>query len=219
MDDPAKEQDLSVIIGEIDRLNHSVERLLSFARPGRGVASGPIELKKIIDDVAAVFRHEAEKNGVVIRADIDESVAVSANVDDLKEIFFNLILNGIQAMSAEWSEAEGREYANLLKISARTVDRPTDAVTVDTGSERLGWVEVIVEDSGPGIAAEALPRLFDPFYTTKADGTGLGLAVVKRNVERMRGRITVADRRPKDRGTVFTIILPGAGYDREDTDS
>jgi signal transduction histidine kinase len=79
-----------------------------------------------------------------------------------------------------------------------------------------GWVELRIEDTGPGIAASETPRLFTPFYTTRADGTGLGLAYSRKVIEGMGGSIDLSNREDR-RGAAFVVRLPkgkreGAGH-------
>lgn len=117
----------------------------------------------------------------------DNREVVSGDPEDLKEVFFNLILNGIQSMDD----------------SEQTTDR---RLTVRAGRSN-GSVSVWVSDTGPGISREALSQAFEPFLTTKASGTGLGLANVKRDVERMGGLITVVN--GEQAWAVFEVQIPG----------
>ena len=186
-DDPDKAGDLTVVLNEIDRLGRVVERLLRFAQPRPADTFEPVDIKSVLDDVVLILSHEAERRNVEIRAEVADGMAVTGDPEDLKEVFFNLILNGIQAMDD----------------SDRTTDR---RLTVRAGRSD-GSVSVWVSDTGPGISAEALSHVFEPFFTTKASGTGLGLATVKRDVERMGGSITVVNGRQA--GAVFEVQLPG----------
>ena len=186
-DDPDKAGDLTVVLNEIDRLGRVVERLLRFAQPRHADTFEPVDIKSVLDDVVLILSHEAERRNVEIRAEVADGMAVTGDPEDLKEVFFNLILNGIQAMDD----------------SDRTTDR---RLTVRAGRSD-GSVSVWVSDTGPGISAEALSHVFEPFFTTKASGTGLGLATVKRDVERMGGSITVVNGRQA--GAVFEVQFPG----------
>ena len=186
--DPAKSGDLTVVLNEIDRLGRVVDRLLRFAQPKQGDTFQPVDIKAVLEDVVLILSHEAERRNVDIRAEVSEGLVVTGAPEDLKEVFFNLILNGIQAMD----EAE-RTTERRLTVRADRSD---------------GRVSVWVSDTGPGISEEALSRVFEPFFTTKASGTGLGLAIVKRDVERMGGAIAVANENPE--GAVFEVQLPGA---------
>ncbi len=186
--DPAKSGDLTVVLNEIDRLGRVVDRLLRFAQPKQGDTFQPVDMKAVLDDVVLILSHEAERRKVEIRAEVAEGLVVTSDPEDLKEVFFNLILNGIQAMD----EAE------------QTTER-----RLTVRAERSDWrVAVRVSDTGPGISEEALSHVFEPFFTTKASGTGLGLAIVKRDVERIGGTIAAANGHRS--GAVFEVQLPGA---------
>jgi len=102
--------------------------------------------------------------------------------EKLYQVFLNAIRNAIQSM-----EGDGD-----LRIEVSADAR---------------WVKIRIKDTGPGIPVEEVPRLFTPFYTTKTDGTGLGLAYSKKVVEGMGGRISLTNREAKA-GAVLTIQLP-----------
>ena len=189
-------EDLSMVLNEIDRLSHVVGRLLRFARPENEEAFHAVDLKEVLDDVVLLLAHEAEQQHVVLRAEVEEDLAVWGHLEDLKEIFFNLILNGIQATEGE---AEG-------------------VVAVKGQRHAEVEVEIAVTDTGPGIPDEVLPRIFEPFYTTRAAGTGLGLATVKRDVEHMGGTIDAASRAAPERGAMFVVRLPGGEHETENPD-
>lgn len=184
--DAPKAADLSVVLREIDRLSRVVDRLLKFAQPKQGAAFQSVNLKAVLEDVVLILFHEAERQDVAIRLDVPDGLVVTGDSEDLKEVFFNLILNGIQAL-------EGPGADRCLSITAQQV---------------FPYIEVRVSDTGPGISAEDQARIFEPFYTTKASGTGLGLAIVKRDIERMGGSIAVTTAQPS--GAVFAVQLPGA---------
>lgn len=186
--DADKAGDLTVVLNEIDRLDRVVDRLLRFAQPKHGDTSEPIDVRDVLDDVVLILSHEAKRRKVEIRTEVAGGLVVAGDPEDLKEVFFNLILNGIQAMDDS--------------------DRSTDRRLTVTAGRSNGSVSVWVSDNGPGISDEALSRVFEPFFTTKASGTGLGLATVKRDVERMGGTITVAN--GEQSGAVFEVQLPGA---------
>ncbi len=189
-DDPEKAGDLSVVLKEIDRLGRVVDRLLRFAQPKHGDTFEPVDIKDVLDDVVLILSHEAERRKVEIRAEVAGGLVVSGDPEDLKEVFFNLILNGIQAMD-DTDQARDRR----LTVRAMRSD---------------GGVSVCVTDTGPGISGEALSHIFEPFFTTKASGTGLGLAIVKRDVERMGGLISVSN--GEEAGAVFEVQLAGADH-------
>jgi signal transduction histidine kinase len=119
---------------------------------------------------------EAQRKGVKIERQLAENLPfVCGDVIHLQQVLMNLILNGIEAMS-ESSESNRQ-------------------LTIRTACDGEGNVEVAVEDSGPGIPADRLPRLFESFFTTKPHGMGLGLSIVRSIVEAHGGRIWAENNR------------------------
>jgi len=111
-----------------------------------------------------------------------------ADPEQMKQLFGNLVLNAIQAMPS----------GGTIGI------RVKGGVPVSSNSAKS--IEITVEDTGSGIPEGDLPRIFEPFYTTRTKGTGLGLAICKQIVEAHGGTIRVAQTSPK--GTVFEVTLP-----------
>jgi len=180
-DDHARAEDLRMIQSEVDRLSQITGQLLSFARPENG-GSGPARLGDVVRAVYRFMRHHARQRrvdlGLVCSEDLPE---VAARPEALHEILFNLISNAIEAAG------EGGRVA------------------VETA--RLGTMAVIaVSDTGPGIPEDIRDRLFEPFVTTKPQGTGLGLWVVWRRVEELGGQITCTS--PPGGGSKIRVELP-----------
>lgn len=120
-----------------------------------------------------------------VELDIEPGVRVRADAEKLERVIANGVRNALQAMGA----------TGLLRLTLR---------------RRGGRVAILIEDTGGGIAPEALPKLFTPFYTTKTTGTGLGLAYARRVVEGMGGRIEL-ENRESGPGAVLTLLLPQVG--------
>ena len=144
------------------------------------------DLNQAVGDVIVLARHEFLKHGVSVRTDLAAQLpAVDGDRVQLQQVLLNLVLNAIEAMS-------GQEGARELNIGTRRDG--ADAVVVT------------LRDTGPGIAPANLDRLFEPFYTTKADGMGMGLAICRSIIEGHGGRLTAGANRP--RGAVFSFTLP-----------
>lgn len=173
---------LEVIRVETRQLNEIVSQFLAFGRPRPPQFEG-VDLQELIDETFAVLRRDDRCSpSIVLRRQFDPSLQeVWADRDQLRQVFWNLFLNAVQAM---------KEKGELL---------------VET--HRLGGsVQVLVRNTGPAIPATVLPNIFEPFFTTKSDGTGLGLAIVRRIVEEHGGQIAV-DSHPGE-GTCFVLSLP-----------
>jgi PAS domain S-box-containing protein len=179
---PADDPDVAVMremIARIDALTSLIQDLLLFAKP-RALRPEAIELRPLLlDAVASLHRDPA---GEHVRAEIEgPEVALTGDSELLRAAFLNLLLNAAQAMNGK------------------------GAIHVAVGAEQE-WVRIDVRDEGPGIPAELRERVFEPFYTTKAHGGGLGLAIVRRTVDLHGGTIAVVS--PPEGGTVMTMRLP-----------
>jgi two-component system sensor histidine kinase HydH len=188
------------IAAEASRLERLVNDLLTYARP-RPPEVQPTNLSASLREVMALAQPAADAAGVKVRLEMTDALSkVIADPEQMKQLFGNLVLNALQAMP----------NGGTLTITARTQksrsgDKATEyASPFPTHTEQ--WIEVRVEDTGPGISEADLPRIFDPFYTTRTKGTGLGLAICRQIVEAHGGTIRVARTGPE--GTAITVILP-----------
>jgi signal transduction histidine kinase len=177
------------VVGEmrhqVQRLTNTMESLLSFARPPKARLR-PADVNVSIEKVLFLIRQQCRDGCITIAPDLAETLpAVLADSAQLEQVFLNLCLNACQAMQRH----EGS------RLTVRT--RPGE-----------GTVHVEIEDSGPGIPIEARPHVFKPFYTTKGEGNGLGLAISARIVNEHGGHIGY--RCPPEGGTVFTVTLQQA---------
>ena len=171
-----------VMIEEVDRLNRVISELLEFA--------GPTKLNKKLADINELLKHsvrlveqEATAKKIGIQLDLaSDSVKADVDPDRLTQCFLNLFLNALQAM----------ESGGLFSVSSSTGE--------------AGKAVIGIRDTGSGISAEDLNKIFDPYFTTKPKGTGLGLAIVQKIIEAHEGQIRV--RSSIGQGTVFSIALP-----------
>jgi signal transduction histidine kinase len=195
-------EDLRLIVGEIDRLTQVTHRLLDFARPAKSQSTN-CALRPLLESTLSVMRHRAQDSGVTLDVAFDEGpIDVTADDGALREIFFNLLQNGV--------EAAGR--GGTLSVSCRRL--AIDSANGSAGASELATVEIA--DDGPGMPPEVQDRLFEPFVSTKADGTGLGLYHVGRQVREIGGEITC--RSSPTEGTRFTITLRLAAADKNNAE-
>jgi two-component system sensor histidine kinase PilS (NtrC family) len=183
-DDAGSRRLAEIVRCETARLNRLVTDFLSYARPGPGQLERVV-LAAALAELQELWR-SADSGGVVLRVDAEPAAAVQANPDQLRQVLWNLVRNAAEAQPAD----------GVVRIDAHAV----------AGEE--AWTEIRIEDRGMGIPAEHLERVFEPFYTTKAKGTGLGLATVHRIVEAHGGRLALSSR--PGEGTVVRVLLPGA---------
>ena len=186
--DPTQTEMTQTIAREATRLERLVNDLLTYARP-RPAERRPLVLQPTLREVMVLAQPAADAASVKIRVETDDELPrVMADPEQMKQLFGNLVLNAIQAMP-----------------SGGTVGiRVKGGVPVSSNSAKS--IEITVEDTGSGIPEGDLPRIFEPFYTTRTKGTGLGLAICKQIVEAHGGTIRVAQTSPK--GTVFEVTLP-----------
>jgi signal transduction histidine kinase len=188
---------LQVIVDEVDRLNHVVTTFLDYARPYRGTFA-PFDLNDALQKTMKLLKNREIPPGVKVRlALVPDLPRVMGDAEQIRQVILNLILNAVQAM-------EGKGHLIMSTQPARA----TVESTLQDGTARLGVVELRIRDNGPGIPAEALRRIFIPFFTTKDKGTGLGLAICQRIVQAHSGSIEVRNR--KVRGAEFIVRLPVA---------
>lgn len=180
-----------VIVREVDRLAGLVERLTSLG-PSPLRSPQPVNIHQVLDDVLLLQRQAPGWGEIELSRDYDPSLPpVAGDRDQLVQLFHNLVKNAVEAMG-------GRGH---LRITTRM---QTDYhVRRPEGRGRFLWVDV--EDDGPGIPEDELPRLFLPFHTTRPGGTGLGLAICHRVASDHGGTIRLE---PRARGTCFRITLP-----------
>jgi len=184
--DPAQLQSAAKDIDEeISRLNRIVTEVLDFARPIK-FTLGPANLNALVED--AVRAASAGNGRIAVSLDLDSSVPpMHTDGERLRQALVNVLGNALQAAA----EADGP---------------PDQAVRLQTARLDPRHVAITVTDTGAGIAPEDIPRVFDPFFTTRRTGTGIGLAISRNIIDGLGGRITVNSAR--ERGTEVRIELP-----------
>jgi len=185
--DPEFKRELIAQIEEqADKARDIVRTLLEFSR-AKEYHPLPVSLKKLFEETVVLIRGQVP-TAVTISLECPDDLVFEADKQKLQQVFLNLLKNGIDAVGE----------SGKLWITARPLG----------GGEVEEEIEIMVEDNGPGIAAENLNKIFDPFFSTKdvGHGSGLGLYIVHDIIERHGGRINV-DSQP-GQGTTFTIWLP-----------
>lgn len=169
------------LVGRLKNIENQVRDVLLFSKTGEQLTTS-IDVKELLNKVVQSLQEEIERSEVVIRlTNLQEHVELIGNCDALLGAFQNIILNAIQASGS----------GTAIHIEAKHCDTN---------------INVIFTDNGPGMDESVLKKIFEPFYTTKDNGTGLGLAVVKSVVELHGGEVAVESELGK--GTQFTITLP-----------
>jgi signal transduction histidine kinase/putative methionine-R-sulfoxide reductase with GAF domain len=182
---PAKiscREDLKVIEEEILRINEIVDQFLRFARPASPLFE-KTDLLPIFEEILQLLRPQMERGKITVKKEFESLPLITVDKEQIKQVILNLLMNAIQAMPA------GGE----LGIKGRF-------------SKDGYWVELAIQDSGLGIPPEDMDKLFDPFFSTKEGGIGLGLSIAHRIIDQHHGKIEVESH--PGNGTLFTISLP-----------
>jgi hypothetical protein len=219
--EPGMVETLDGLEQEALRIDRIVRALLDYARPRR-TTPAPVDINECARGAVLLLETQGALRKVEVRLDLDRRAApVAALRHDVDQVFVNLLLNAVDAM-----DGTGRivvctrvtDAARLLAPNARRAgDAEGDAPPREPSAKVRAWIdrsprldvlEVVVADSGRGVAPENAERIFDPFFSTKAPGkgTGLGLAIVARTVESLGGAIWVQPSR--EGGAAFVLLLP-----------
>jgi len=192
---------LSLIIKESERLNKILTDFLMYARI-RPTVTGRVNVAPVVDDVLEISRRHFHGGHVTLRTQQpDQSLAVQADADHLKQMLINLVFNAVAAADGPGgSVTVSVDVPHALPVGQNP--GPPRRDIRDPG----GWVAIAVRDNGSGIPESIRQRLFEPFVSSKPSGTGLGLAITSRLVDNVGGAIAVESHPGK--GTTFTILLP-----------
>jgi signal transduction histidine kinase len=174
---------LSTIKDEVERLKRLVNDLLNYGRPAR-LAFENVDISGLFEETIDLIKPQADEQGVQVTVEEGRrGIEVRGDRERLKSCLSNIAINALQAMP------------NGGKLSARIAN--TD-----------GFVEVSISDTGVGITEESINKIFEPYFSTKQTGFGLGLAVTKAIIEEHQGSIGVVSKQGV--GTTFTVKLPAA---------
>lgn len=178
---------------EVARINTRISEFLKYTRPS-SIELHPLDLRAEIADALRLVETQAAESNVELQVEQQGEIPlVLGDCESLRSVFTNLIINSLQAI-------DGSAGQLTINLSA----------TADEVSTRI-------TDSGPGIAPENLPQIFEPYFSTKETGTGLGLAIVKKAIDDHHGRIEVES--VPGAGTTFIVTLPAAGVSRQSSEA
>jgi signal transduction histidine kinase len=179
--EPSNQEIVDELLAQIERLEHLVRDLLTYARP-RALVRRTFDAHELLDRLLRLYKDQCESQEVTVqRVYAPGTRRLNADPRQMEQVFLNLIHNALQAM------LEGGKLAVLTK-------------TTD------GGIEITFEDTGKGIPSTDLPKVHQPFFTTKHRGSGLGLPIVKKIVEAHGGWLRLTSR--TGAGTTASVILP-----------
>jgi len=171
----------TIVSASVDSINNIVKQLLNFSKPDI-LKLEKIQIDEILDNTLIFLSNDFVKKNIEISKIYSQLPVVEADYVQMKQVFLNILLNAIDALP------KGGK------------------IVVEAGPEPAGTILIKIRDTGMGISKEDLNHIFDPFFTKKELGTGLGLSVVHGIIEKHRGNIRVNSR--IDKGTEFNITLP-----------
>ncbi|ABQ27533.1 cache domain-containing protein [Geotalea uraniireducens] len=209
-EDPSREE-VDIIAQQVWRVEKIVANLLRFARRERK-HPGKADVNRMLDEILTQAGHQVPLEGITFRKCFAPDLAdIEGDPDQLRQVFTNLILNAIHAMpeggtlcvATKLVRGSGFEVGGLRENvePGSSVERRTSNIEPDRD-----FVEISVEDTGIGIPPENLEQIFNPFFTTRPSGTGLGLSVSYGIVKSHGGKIEVTSEQGK--GSAFRVTLP-----------
>lgn len=197
--DPRSREEFTYLVSwvksEIHRLNTMITNFLTYGKPLK-LQPRPCDLTSLLHDVVKMVSGKAEEQGIEIECSaVDALPMVLVDGEQIRTCFVNVLVNALQAMP------QGGKLAITARLVNGTDSSPSPSLA---GGGRS--IEIRFQDTGHGIAQDDLPRVFEPYFTTKEVGIGLGLALTKKIVEEHGGTIALGSAR--DHGTTVGIRLP-----------
>jgi len=181
--DEETKNDLEVILKEVTRLNQFTEQLLQFSRP-KEIVFERMSIIEAFEDVITMLKHEYKEKNIEIISNMDESGYIIGDFDSVKQVLLNILFNAIQ-FSPKGGVISIKSYFSNIEKS---------------------MIKIEIADKGPGIPHENLSTIFEPFYTTRKGGSGLGLSIVKRIMHLHGGDIIIHSK--VGIGTTVDLLFP-----------
>ncbi len=175
-----------IVGGEVDRINYTVKQLLEFSKPSE-LQIKETDINTLLDDTLALLNSDLLEHNIKVKKDYSTLPRIKVDPSQMKQVFLNIFLNAIDAM-----RRNGTIFVST-RPSAANAKNP-DSVTIS------------IRDTGKGIDRQDLKHIFDPFFSKKDSGTGLGLSVVHGIIEKHGGKVKVGSK--PGEGTSFSLILP-----------
>jgi len=175
----------ATILKEVDEAEKIVSNILGYSKIPK-LKKRLQDINRLVDDVIFIYAEEMRDRGIAFDKNLDRDLpAIEIDPPQMKQVFMNLITNAMQAIGKN----------GTIAISTSLVER-----------EGVPYLKIVFSDTGKGIPEDILPNIFNPFFTTKSTGTGLGLYIAKRIVELHGGDMEVINRAPS--GAEFIVYLP-----------
>lgn len=191
-DDEVSNHALHVIGDSVGRINNLIENLLKFSRLS-GAEAESFSIKTLLDNIFVLEKKKLEKQKVELKLQCPDNATVFMQEETIKLITYNLLNNAVEAMAGEDAgESQGTKSEKQRKLTVKV-------------STKDSILEMEFCNNGPAIPAEILENIFNPFFTTKETGTGLGLYIVSTEADKAGGSVSVTS---DENETVFTVSIP-----------
>ncbi len=204
------QESIEIVLQEVVRLDAIVRDLLLFAKP-RQLHLIACNLTELSDHVLHMMRSQCAEMGIVVQRVYHSISLVKIDMSQMEQVLFNLYMNAVQAMpdggiltiTCQCISTATASYSHIKQQEEKAIGfgKP-----IGVYSEQRCWLELIVKDTGTGIAPDQLERIFQPFFTTKAHGIGLGLPITRRLIEDHRGHMIIESE--PGCGTSTAVRLP-----------
>ncbi len=181
-DEERHQEDLRVIEEEIHRINEIVDQFLRFAKPAPPLLQ-EADVLSLFEETLQLLKPQIEKQRISVQKEFPSLPPTVLDREQMKQVILNLLLNALQAMPG----------GGRLRLSGQVL-------------EDNRWIQLSIQDTGVGIPPEDMNKLFDPFFSTKEGGVGLGLSIAHRIIDQHRGKIQMES--TPGQGTLFTLWLP-----------
>jgi len=182
-------KDIDVILNEIDRMEEFIKNFLKFAKPNDPTFRSINPCHVLSEVLLLLMPRFKEKKLELINDSVDCKTLVSADIGQLKQLFINLLINALEAVSTN----------GYIHIHART--------TTIKNENDVDYLRISIEDSGPGIPEKVMKALFEPFVKGNEQGVGLGLSI-SQNIAAMHQGWIEAENKPNGEGAIFNVFMP-----------
>ncbi|MCS7065322.1 MAG: ATP-binding protein, partial [Fimbriimonadales bacterium] len=203
-------EDMRLIERQTQRMSQIIMHLRTFARKPRE-GKEPVNLNEVAQNALILLREQLHQRGIELVEEYDPNLpAVLGEANSLEQVVINLLTNARDALDAQ---EHGQVIIRTRRVASAS---PLNAGGRGSTEPTSEWVELSVQDNGPGVPAELRSQIFDPFFTTKepGKGTGLGLAISLEIAQKHGGALLLSDP-PEGRGACFTLRLPAAAQQQK----
>jgi PAS domain S-box-containing protein len=200
-------ESMNIALEEVDRLNNLVDELLFFAKP-KQIHRSPVDIRTILDRVLILVQKQVEIQDVIVERSYQDIQPISIDASQIEQVLLNIYTNALQAMPNG-----GGLYVStsIVTIGQELASSPSLQLALPLPVTRdfqhpLQYIELVIRDTGCGIATDHIAHIGQPFFTTKAHGMGLGMAISKRLMEEHHGWLNIQSR--VGEGTTLILYLP-----------